>query len=202
MAIRVLLADDENLILGALSALLALENDIEVVAEADNGTAALELAGTRSPDVCVLDLHMPGKDGISVARDLQSAVPATRCVVLTSHAAPGYLKSALEAGARGFVPKTTSAQRLADIIRDVHRGSQYVDPDMAADALSSGDSPLTRREADILTLAADGAPIGEIAQRAALRPGTVRNYLSDIMGKLEVANRHEAVHAARRYGWI
>ena len=202
MTIRVLLADDENLILGALSALLALEDDIEVVAEADNGTKAVDLAGRCNPDVCVLDLNMPGKDGITVTRDLQRAMPGTRCMLITSHAAPGYLKQALKAGARGFVPKTTSAQQLAVIIRDIHLGAQYVDPDMAADALSAGESPLTRREVDILTLAADGAPIGEIAQRAALRPGTVRNYLSDIMGKLGVANRHEAVHAARRFGWI
>ncbi|MFC4493862.1 response regulator [Streptomyces ovatisporus] len=199
---RVLLADDENMILGALSALLSLEDDIEVVAQAEDGTKAFDLACIHSPDVCVLDLHMPGKDGITVTRDLQRAVPGTRCMVLTSHAAPGYLKQALQAGARGFVPKTTSAQQLAGIIREVHLGAQYVDPGMAADALSSGDSPLTRREADILGLAADGAPICEIAQRAALRPGTVRNYLSDIMGKLNVANRHEAVHVARRFGWI
>lgn len=202
MAIRVMLADDEKLILGALSALLSMEEDMEVVAEVDDGDKALDFAARTEPDVCVLDLHMPGKSGIAVTRDLRKKAPGTRCLVITSHPAPGYLRSALEAGARGFVPKTTSAGRLATIIRDVHEGAQYVDPEMAADALAAGDSPLTRREADILGLAADGAPIGEVAQRAALRPGTVRNYLSDITVKLEVANRHEAAHMARRYGWI
>lgn len=202
MTIRVLLADDEKLILGALSALLATEEDLDVVAEADTGPKAADLAKRLVPDVCVLDLNMPGKDGISVIRDLQLAQPSIRCMLVTSHAAPGYLKQALMAGARGFVPKTTSARELAAIIRMVHQGTRYIDPDMAADAISAGESPLTRREADILSLAADGAPIDEVAQRAVLAPGTARNYLSSITVKLKVANRHEAVHLARQYGWI
>ncbi|MGI5196794.1 response regulator [Streptomyces sp. CA-288835] len=202
MTIRVLLADDENLILGAFSMLLAAEDDLEVVGEAAGGVEAAEMAKKLVPNVCVLDLSMPDKGGISVIRDLQLVQPSIRCVVVTSHTAPGYLASALSAGARGFVPKTTSAKELAVIIRMVHRGVPYVDPEMAANALSAGDSPLTRREADILALSADGAPIDKVAQRAVLSPGTVRNYLSKIAGKLKAANRHEAAHVARRQGWI
>ncbi|MER8071643.1 response regulator transcription factor [Streptomyces sp. NPDC094034] len=202
MTIRVLLADDEKLILGALSALLATEEDLEVVAEAENGLKAAALARKLIPDICVLDLQMPGKDGIAVIRDLQQTHPSIGCLVVTSHAAPGYLKPALLAGARGFVPKTTSARELADIIRMVHQGIRYIDPEMAADAISAGESPLTKREADILSLAADGAPIEEVAQRAVLAPGTTRNYLSNITVKLKVANRHEAARVARQCGWI
>ncbi|MFI9581328.1 response regulator [Streptomyces sp. NPDC052236] len=202
MPIRVLLADDEKLILGGLSALLATEEDLTVVAEAEDGTKALNLAKKYIPDICVLDLNMPGKDGISVIRDLHYAHPSIRCLIVTSHAAPGCLKQALMAGARGFLPKTTSARELASIIRVVHGGARYIDPDMAADAISVGESPLTKREADILSLAADGAPIDEVAERAVLAPGTARNYLSNITVKLKVANRHEAVHMARQYGWI
>ncbi|MFE0135029.1 response regulator [Streptomyces sp. NPDC059037] len=202
MRIRVLLADDEKLILGALSALLAAEGDLEVVGEAAGGVRAAELAKKLVPDVCVLDLSMPDKGGISVIRDLQQAQPSIRCVVVTSHTAPGYLASALSAGAWGFVPKTTSATELAVIIRKVHQGARYVDPEMAAKVISAGESPLTRRETDILALSSDGAPIDTVAQRAVLSPGTVRNYLSRIAGKLKAANRHEAAHVARRQGWI
>ncbi|MGC5394198.1 response regulator [Streptomyces sp. DT20] len=202
MRIRVLLADDEKLILGAFSVLLAAEEDLEVVGEATGGVEAVRMAKELVPDVCVLDLRMPDKGGISVICDLQLARPSVRCLVVTSHTAPGYLASALAAGARGFVPKTTPARELAVIIRTVHRGACYVDRDMAADALLASGSPLTRRETDILALSADGAPIDKVAQRAVLSPGTVRNYLSKIAGKLKAANRHEAAHVARRQGWI
>ncbi|MFI8304007.1 response regulator [Streptomyces sp. NPDC085927] len=202
MRIRTLLADDEKLVLGALSVLLATEEDLEVVGEAAGGVEAAAMAKKLVPDVCVLDLSMPDRSGISVIRDLQQTLPSIRCIVVTSHTAPGHLTSALSAGARGFVPKTTSAKELAVIIRMVHRGAHYVDPEMAANAASAGKSPLTRREADILALSADGAPLAKVAQRAALSPGTVRNYLSRIAGKLKVANRHEAAHVARGQGWI
>ncbi|MEU5521620.1 response regulator [Streptomyces sp. NPDC093250] len=202
MSIRVLLADDEKLVLGAFSVLLAAEDDIDVVGEAAGGVEAAELARNLVPDVCVLDLSMPDKSGISVIRDLRLTRPSVRCLVVTSHTAPGYLTSALSAGARGFVPKTTSAKELADIIRTVHRGVSYVDPDAAAQALAAGESPLTRREADVLALSADGAPIDTVARRAVLTPGTVRNHLSRIAGKLKAANRHEAAHVARKQGWI
>jgi two-component system, NarL family, response regulator DesR len=145
---------------------------------------------------------MPGLDGIAVAEALAAELPACASLILTSYGRPGHLKRALAAGVRGFLPKTVSAQVLADVVRTVHRGGRYVDPELAADAISAGDSPLTPREADVLELAADGAAIGEISQRAALSPGTVRNYLSSAAAKLGAANRHEAVYLARSNGWI
>jgi two-component system response regulator DesR len=198
----VLLADDEHLIRGALAALLALEDDLEVVAEAASGGEALAMARARTPDVAVLDLQMPDGDGVSVATALRSALPGCRCLIVTSHGRPGHLKRALEAGVRGFVPKTVSAQRLAEIIRTVHAGSRYVDPELAADAIAAGDSPLSAREAEVLEYAADGAPVAEIAQRAGLSPGTVRNYLSSAVTKLGAENRHAAVRTARSRGWV
>ncbi|MET8556398.1 response regulator transcription factor [Streptomyces sp. NPDC004959] len=200
--VRVLLADDEHLIRGALAALLALEDDLEVVAEAASGAEALAMARARTPDVAVLDLQMPDGDGVSVATRLRGELPACRCLIVTSHGRPGHLKRALEAGVRGFVPKTVSAQRLAEIIRTVHAGSRYVDPELAADAIAAGDSPLSAREAEVLEYAADGAPVAEIAQRAGLSPGTVRNYLSSAVTKLGAENRHSAVRTARSRGWV
>ena len=200
--VRVLLADDEHLIRGALAALLALEDDIQVVAEAASGPEALAMARAHRPDVAVLDLQMPEADGVTVATSLREEVPECRAMIVTSHGRPGQLKRALAAGVRGFVPKTVSAQRLAEIIRTVHAGNRYVDPELAADAISAGDSPLTAREAEVLELAADGAPIAEIAQRAALAPGTVRNYLSSAVAKLGAENRHMAVRIARSQGWL
>lgn len=200
--VRVLLADDENLIRGALKALLALEDDIEVVAEAASGDEALATARLHQPDVAVLDLQMPGLDGIAVAESLRSELPSCAAVIVTSHGRAGYLKRALSAGVRGFLPKTVSAQVLAEVLRTVNGGGRYVDPELAAEAISSGDSPLTPREADVLELAADGAPVDEIAERVSLSPGTVRNYLSSAAQKLNAANRHEAAQVARRHGWI
>ncbi|MDT0379736.1 response regulator transcription factor [Streptomyces sp. DSM 42041] len=200
--IRVLLADDEHLIRGALAALLALEDDLSVVAEAASGPEALAMARAHSPDVAVLDLQMPGADGVAVAASLRTDAPGCGTMIVTGHGRPGHLKRALEAGVRGFVPKTVSAQRLAEIIRTVHAGSRYIDPELAADAISSGDSPLTAREAELLELAADGAPVAEIAARARLAQGTVRNYLSAATAKLGAENRHAAVRAARERGWL
>jgi two-component system, NarL family, response regulator DesR len=200
--IRVLLADDENLIRSALASLLAIQEDLEVVAQAASGDEALAMARQYRPDVAVLDLQMPGPDGIAVAQALVTELPACASLILTSYARPGHLKRALTAGVRGFLPKTVSAQVLADVVRTVHRGGRYVDPELAADAISAGDSPLTPREADVLELAADGTPVEEIAQRAALSPGTVRNYLSSAAAKLGAANRHEAAQMARSRGWI
>ena len=200
--IRVLLADDENLIRTALASLLAIQEDLQVVAQAASGDEALAMARRHRPDVAVLDLQMPGLDGIAVAEQLVTELPACGSLILTSYGRPGHLKRALAAGVRGFLPKTVSAQVLADVVRTVHRGGRYVDPELAADAISAGDSPLTPREADVLELAAGGAPVDEIAKRAALTPGTVRNYLSSAAAKLGAANRHEAVQLARSRGWI
>ncbi|MEE1929864.1 response regulator transcription factor [Streptomyces sp. TRM 70351] len=200
--VRVLLADDEHLIRGALAALLALEEDLTVVAEAASGPEALAMARAHRPDVAVLDLQMPGTDGVGVAAALRTELPGCATMIVTGHGRPGHLKRALAAGVRGFLPKTVSAQRLAEIIRTVHAGGRYVDPELAADAISSGDSPLTAREAELLELAADGAPVADIARRAALAQGTVRNYLSSAAAKLGAENRHAAVRVAREHGWL
>ncbi|QWW19706.1 response regulator transcription factor [Schaalia sp. 19OD2882] len=200
--IRVLVADDETLLRDALEALLGLQGDIDVVAVAASGTEAIAQITRHQPDVAVLDLQMPGADGIEVTEQVIAAGVPTRCLICTSHARPGYLKRALEAGARGFVPKTTPAKLMAEVIRRVHSGQRYVDPELSAEAIAAGDSPLTPREADVLELAASGAPIDEIAQRACLSPGTVRNYLSSAALKLDAPNRHVAAEIARSKGWI
>ena len=200
--IRLLLADDENLIRGALATLLGLEDDLEVVAQAASGEEALAMARAHTPDVAVLDLQMPGLDGIEVAARLRTELPSCACLVVTGHGRPGHLKRALSTGVRGFLPKTVSAHVLADVVRTVHSGGRYVDPQLAAEAIGAGDSPLTPREADVLELAADGTSVEDIAARAALSPGTVRNYLSSATQKLRAANRHEAAARARDLGWI
>jgi two-component system response regulator DesR len=200
--IRLLLADDENLIREGLAQMLDLETDLEVVAQAASGTEAVAVARRVQIDVAVLDLQMPGLDGIAVAEQLATLAPGCGSVIVTSHGRPGHLKRALASGVRGFLPKTTSAAILAQVVRTVHAGGRYVDPELAAEAIGAGDSPLTPREADVLELAADGARIDEIAQRAALSPGTVRNYLSSAATKLGAVNRHDACAIARRMGWI
>ncbi len=200
--IRLLLADDENLIRSALAALLALEPDLQVVAEAASGDEAIAMAHRHRPDVAVLDLQMPGPDGIAVAEALRRDLPRCASIIVTSHGRPGHLKRALAAGVRGFLPKSVSARVLGDVIRTANTGGRYVDPELAAEAISAGDSPLTPREADVLELAADGLPVEEIARHACLSPGTARNYLSSAVAKLGAANRHQAVNVARTHGWI
>jgi two-component system response regulator DesR len=200
--IRVLLADDENLIRSALAQMLDLEEDLEVVAEAADGPQAIAAARSTTPDVAVLDLQMPGLDGIEVAREIAREVPGCASLIVTSHGRPGYLKRALASGVSGFLPKTTSAATLAQVVRIVHAGGRHVDPDLAAEAIAAGDSPLTPRESDVLEAAAGGAPVEAIAAEVSLSPGTVRNYLSSASAKLGVGNRHEAVAKARQLGWI
>jgi two-component system response regulator DesR len=200
--IRVLLVDDEHLIRTALAQMLDLEDDLEVVAQAGTAAEGLALARGVSPDVAVLDLQLPDEDGITLAERLAEAVPGCRALIVTSHGRPGYLKRALASGVSGFLPKTTSAATLADVVRTVHAGGRHVDPELAAEAIAAGDSPLTPREADVLDAAADGAQVDEIARRVHLSPGTVRNYLSSAATKLGAANRHEATAVARRMGWL
>ncbi|MBL7259996.1 response regulator transcription factor [Paractinoplanes lichenicola] len=200
--IRVLLADDEHLIRGAMAALLALEDDLTVSAQAATGAETLSMARALHPDVAIIDLQLPDMDGVRVAEVLHRELPTCRTMIVTSHGLPGHLRRALAAGVRGFLPKTAAAEVLATVIRTVAAGGRYVDPQLAAEAISAGDSPLTTRETDVLTLAATGAPIDEIARRASLSPGTVRNYLSAAAGKLGAANRHEAARRAREQGWI
>ena len=199
--IRLILADDEHLIRGALEALLGLEPDIEVVASADNGADAVVLARGHRPDVCVLDLEMPPTDGIYAAEEILRSV-ATKVVIVTRHARPGVLRRALASRVSGFVPKSTPADRLANVIRDVAAGRRYVDPDIAASALSGDACPLTSRELDVLRHGRRGANLQVIAQELHLAPGTVRNYVSSAMAKLDAQSRQEAAELAWEQGWI
>ncbi|GAA4377551.1 response regulator transcription factor [Actinomadura sp. NPDC048032] len=199
--IRLLIADDEDLLRSALASLLALEDDLEVVAEAATSTDAVRLAREHRPDVAVLDLEMPPADGLRAAEEITAELP-TRIVLVTRHARPAVLRRALAAGVRGFVPKTTSASRLAEIIRDVAAGRRYVDADIAAAALTEDECPLTDRELEVLRAARTGASVNEIAAQVHLAPGTVRNYLSTAMTKLRAPTRHAAAHRAWQQGWI
>jgi two-component system, NarL family, response regulator DesR len=199
--IRLLIADDEDLLRSALAALLALEADLTVVAEASTSTDAVRLAREHRPDIAVLDLEMPPADGLRAAAEIRTALP-TQIVLVTRHARPAVLRRALAAGVRGFVPKTTPAARLAEIIRDIAAGRRYVDPDIAASALTEDDCPLTDRELQVLHAARTGASVNEIAAQVHLAPGTVRNYLSAAMTKLQVRTRHAAAHHAWQQGWI
>jgi two-component system response regulator DesR len=199
--IRLLLADDEDLLREALVTLLELEPDFRVVAQAGDGLRAVELAAEHEPDLVVLDLEMPGLDGVAATQRIVAA-RAVPVVLLTRHARPGVLRRALSAGARAFVPKTTPADRLARILRDVHAGGRYVDSEIAATALTEGACPLTDRELDVLRHVRDGASATVIAERVHLAPGTVRNYVSSAMAKLNAPTRAEAARIAYEEGWI
>lgn len=199
--IRVLLADDEQMIRSALAALLRLEADIDVVAECADGEEALAEAIRLRPHVCLLDLEMPGLDGVEVAERLSGRV-ATRCVVVTRHARPGVLRRALSSGVAGFLPKSRGAGEVAEVIRRVDAGGRYVDPEVAADALSDERCPLTGRELDVLRAGRRGETTGQIARTLSLAPGTVRNHVSAILGKLAVRTRQQAVILAEERGWI
>ncbi|RKN40647.1 response regulator transcription factor [Micromonospora endolithica] len=200
--IRVLLADDEELIRTALAALLDLEDDLAVVAQAADGEAAVTAALAHRPDVAVVDLAMPRRDGFAVAAELARALPACAVVILTGQGRPPHLRGALTAGARGFLPKGAPGGALADVIRRVHAGGRYVDPALAADALLIPPCPLTPRELETLRLAQDGSPVAVVARRAHLSAGTVRNYLAAAVQKLGATSRADAVRAARDHGWL
>jgi two-component system response regulator DesR len=200
--IRVLLADDHLLIREALVLLLGTEDDIEVVADVGRGDQAVEQALALKPDVTVLDIDMPGMDGLAVAQYLSKELPGTRLVILTGHGRPGNLRQAMAAGVRGFLGKDTPGARLAQVIRQVYEGARYIDPQLAADALAADECPLTPRELETLRAAADGSPVARIARSLGLSEGTVRNYLSAAVTKLGADNRHAAVKAARDLGWL
>ncbi len=200
--IRLLLADDQALVRGALAALLDLESDLSVVAEVGRGDEVADAVLEHRPDVALLDVEMPGLDGIEATRALKQVRPETRVLVVTTFGRPGYLRRALQAGADGFVVKDTPARQLADAVRRVHAGLRVVDPVLAADSLVTGDSPLTARETDVLRAARGGAPVATIAARLFLSEGTVRNHLSAAIGKTGAANRTEAVRFADQNGWL
>jgi two-component system response regulator DesR len=200
--IRVMLAEDQGMIRGALVSLLGLEPDIEVVGEAANGEEAVAVAVAARPDIALLDIEMPGMDGLTAAAKITSGVPGCRVMILTTFGRPGYLRTAMEAGAMAFLVKDSPAKELAAAIRRVHAGERVIDPGLAAAALSAGPNPLSGRERDVLAAAADGSTIGDIAGRLHLSEGTVRNYLSSAIQKTHARNRIEAVQRARVQGWL
>lgn len=200
--IRVLLADDEDLIRVALAALLALEPDIEVVGQAADGAAAVQAALAHRPDVAVVDLEMPKLDGLGVTAELAGVLPSCAVVILTGHGRPAHLQRALDNGAKGFLPKGSPGGALADVIRRVHGGSRYVDPALAADALTAPTCPLTARELDVLREAGLDTPVSVVARRTQLSNGTVRNYLAAAVSKLGVGSRAEAYRTAQEHGWL
>lgn len=202
MTIRLLLADDQALVRGALAALLSLEQDLDVVAEVGSGADVLDAVRQHRPDVALLDIEMPGLDGIEATRAVVAAGLGTRVLVVTTFGRPGYLRRALQAGASGFVVKDVPATQLADAVRRVHAGLRVVDPTLAADSLVSGDSPLTERETDVLRAARDGASVAVVAERLHLSQGTVRNHLSAAIGKTGGDNRAAAVRVAEANGWL
>jgi two-component system response regulator DesR len=200
--IRVVLAEDQSMVRGALASLLGLEPDIEVVGEAANGDEVITVAEATRPDIALLDIEMPGRDGISAAEELRRRVPGCRVVILTTFGRPGYLRRAMEAGAVAFLVKDSPASELAAAIRRVLRGERVIDPGLAAAALSAGPNPLSPRERDVLSAAADGSTINDISLRLHLSEGTVRNYLSAAIQKTGARNRIEAVQKAQAQGWL
>ena len=200
--IRVLLAEDQSLVRGALTALLTLEGDIEVVAEVARGDEIVAAAERARPDVALLDIELPGADGLSVAAVLRDRLPDVRVIILTTFGRPGYLRRAMEAGAIGYVLKDAPASTLATAIRRATEGKRTVDPTLAVAALSEGGNPLTEREREVLAVAREVATIAEIADRLSLSEGTVRNHLSAAIQKVEAHNRAEAARIAEQKGWL
>lgn len=200
--ITVLLADDQALVRGAMAALLGLEGDLEIVAEVGSGDEVLDAARRTLPDVAVLDIEMPGTDGIAATAVLARELPETRVLIVTTFGRPGYLRRALEAGARGFVVKDTPSDKLAEAVRTVARGGRVVDPSLATESVVDGPNPLTDREREVLRHALDGGSAAAIAARVHLSPGTVRNHLSSAIGKTGSATRVEAARRAQDLGWL
>jgi two-component system, NarL family, response regulator DesR len=200
--IRVLIADDQHLVRGALAALLSLEDDIEVVAQVGSGDEVVPAARQARPDVALLDIEMPGADGITATAALRADQPECRVLILTTFGRPGYLRRAMEAGADGFIVKDAPAEELADAVRRVSQGLRVVDPVLAAESLATGHNPLTARERDVLLAARDGGTVADIARALVLGEGTVRNYLSSAIGKTGARTRTEAVRIAEQHGWL
>ena len=200
--IRLLLADDQALVRGALAALLDLEPDLEVVAEVGRGDEVAAAAVRARADVVLMDVEMPGLDGIAATGALRMALPTCRVLVVTTFGRPGYLRRAVEAGASGFVVKDTPARQLAEAVRRVHAGLRVLDPALAEESLVSGASPLTARETEVLRAARDGGTVADLAATLHLSEGTVRNHLSAAIGKTGARNRTEAVRTAEQQGWL
>jgi two-component system response regulator DesR len=201
-SIRLLLADDQALVRGALAALLSLEDDLEVVAEVGSGDLVVEAVRRHRPDVALLDVEMPGLDGIAATAAVRAEFPDVRVLIVTTFGRPGFLRRALRAGASGFVVKDTPAAQLAEAVRRVHAGLRVVDPALATDSLVAGESPLTVRETEVLQAARDGSSVAAIAKKLFLSEGTVRNHLSAVIGKTGAANRAAAVVIATENGWL
>jgi two-component system response regulator DesR len=201
-SIRVVLAEDQAMVLGALSALLELEPDISVVARAANGREARDAVARLSPNVLVTDIEMPIMTGLELAAELRVSHPSVRTIILTTFARPGYLRRALDAGAKGYLLKDRPAAELADAVRRVHNGMRVVDPALATEAWNAELDPLTERERQILQRAGDGRSSTEIAAELHLSEGTVRNYLSEAIAKLGASNRIDAARIARVKGWL
>ena len=202
MTIRVLLAEDQAMMRGALAVLLDLDDDLEVVAQVGSGTEIVPAALARTPDVALLDIELPGRSGLDAAADLAEQLPGCRVVMVTTFGRPGYLQRAMAAGALGFLVKDGPIEGLADAIRRVAAGETVVDPQLAGQALRTVLSPLTPRERDVLAAAEDGATVTDIAAELHLSASTVRNYLSDAIGKTGTRNKTEAALLARRNGWL
>jgi two-component system response regulator DesR len=200
--IKVLLADDQHLVRGALAALLTLEGDIEVVAEVGRGDELVQAARESGAEVALVDVEMPGLDGLAATAALHAALPSCRVLILTTFGRPGYLRRAMEAGALGFMVKDAPPEQLADAIRRVASGERVVDPVLAAESLAGGANPLTGREQDVLAAARGGATVADIARQLYLSEGTVRNYLSSAIAKTGTRNRVEAVIHAEQHGWL
>ncbi|MFF8492117.1 response regulator [Streptomyces albidoflavus] len=201
-SVRVLLAEDQGMMRGALALLLGMEPDLEVVAQVGSGDEVVSAALEQRPDVALLDIEMPGLSGLEAAALLRDHLPGCRVVMVTTFGRPGYLRRAMDAGAAGFVVKDGPVEELAEAVRRVLRGETVIDPALAAAALSAGPNPLTGRERDALNASADGATVADIAVRLRLSESTVRNYLSAAIGKTSTRNRMEAVREARRQGWL
>ncbi|HKE51770.1 MAG TPA: response regulator transcription factor [Actinomycetes bacterium] len=200
--IRVLVAEDQGMMRGALVQLLDLEDDLEIVAQVARGDEIVPAALDARPDIAVVDIELPGTDGIEAARLLRAAVPTCAVVIVTTFGRPGYLRRAFDAGARAFLVKDAPVESLAQAIRRVMAGETVVDPDLAASALVLGANPLTDRERDVLRVAAGGAPLAEVARLLHLSESTVRNYLSSAIGKTGTRNRTEATRVAASNGWL
>lgn len=200
--IRVLIAEDQGMVRGALAALIALEPDLEVVAQVARGDAVMPAARETQPDVALVDIEMPGMDGLTAAKELRQALPTCKVLILTTFGRPGYVHRAMRAGAAGFLAKDSPSEELASAVRRVYAGELVVDPVLAASALRHGASPLSAREREVLEAAADGSTVTDIARRLSLSEGTARSYLSAAIRKMNAPNRFTAAETAKRQGWL